>query len=62
MAENDSGKMDEMKGRLRKGYGEVANDDEQRQKGTVEKASGGIKQGIDKIKNKASDLLNRDKK
>jgi len=53
-----SGKSDEMKGRLKKAAGEITGNDELKREGTIDKAAGKVKQGVDKVK----DALKGDKK
>jgi len=45
-----SGKMDEVKGRVKKAVGELTDNDRLKNEGTVDKAAGKIKQGVDKVK------------
>lgn len=56
------GSYDETKGRLRKAWGEATGDEEQKQKGTVEKATGKLKEGIDRTSEKAKEMFDRDNK
>jgi len=43
------GKAQELKGRVKKAAGEITGNDEMRREGTVDKAAGKIKQGVDKV-------------
>ncbi len=44
------GKVDEIKGRIKKATGELTNNNKLKAEGTVDKVAGKIKQGIDKVK------------
>ena len=44
------GKYDEMKGKVKKAVGELTDNQSLKNEGTIDKASGKIKQGVDKIK------------
>lgn len=57
----DDHRTDEMKGRARKAWGELTGDQEQKEKGTVDKTSAKIKEGVESARQKAGDLLNRNK-
>jgi uncharacterized protein YjbJ (UPF0337 family) len=46
----DTGKTDEAKGRVKKAAGELSGDDELKREGTIDKASGKLKQGVEKAK------------
>lgn len=50
------GKVDELKGRMKKAAGEMTGDDDLKREGTVDKATGKTKQGIDKVADKVRDL------
>lgn len=45
-----SGKADEAKGRIKKAVGELTNNERLKNEGTVDKAAGKIKQGVDKVR------------
>jgi uncharacterized protein YjbJ (UPF0337 family) len=45
-----SGKSDEMKGRVKKAVGELTDNDKLKREGSIDKAAGKIKQGVDKVK------------
>ena len=45
-----SGKSDEMKGRLKKAAGELTGNNKLKREGSIDKAAGKIKQGVDKVK------------
>jgi uncharacterized protein YjbJ (UPF0337 family) len=57
----DSGKLDEAKGRIRKAYGELANDPEQKGKGTIDKIAGKVKQGVGRLQETIKDTMDRSK-
>jgi uncharacterized protein YjbJ (UPF0337 family) len=52
------GKYDEAKGRLKKAAGEITGNEKLKAEGTVDKAAGKVKQGVDKAK----DALTGDKR
>ena len=56
------GKGDELKGRMHKAYGELTDNPSEKQKGTVDKISGSMKQGVENTKEKVEDFLDRNKK
>jgi uncharacterized protein YjbJ (UPF0337 family) len=60
-AMSSSGKIDEMKGRVRSAFGELTDDDEQKQKGSVEKTAGKAKEAVDHAKEKVEKFLDRDR-
>jgi len=45
-----SGKSDEAKGRVKKAVGELTGDDKLKREGTIDKAAGKIKQGVENVK------------
>jgi uncharacterized protein YjbJ (UPF0337 family) len=45
-----SGKSDEMKGRLKKAAGELTGNNKLKREGSIDKAAGKVKQGVDKVK------------
>lgn len=53
------GKTDEGKGRLKKAAGEVTGDDRLKREGDVDKATGKVKQGTDKVSDKVKDTLRK---
>jgi uncharacterized protein YjbJ (UPF0337 family) len=55
-----SGKADELKGRVKEAAGAVTDDDELRREGKVDQAAGKTKQAVEKVVDKAKDVLNRD--
>lgn len=44
------GKVDELKGRVKKAAGELTGNERLKAEGTVDKAAGKIKQGVDKVR------------
>lgn len=60
---DDKTNMDEIKGRAKRAWGEATDSDDAREHGTVDKVSGKIKAGIETVREKAHDMLerNRDK-
>lgn len=54
-----SGSSDEMKGRLRSAYGEVAGDEEQRRKGKVEKTEGRVKEYVERASDRVKRAIER---
>ena len=42
--------MDEAKGRVKKAVGELTGNEELKREGTVDKAAGKVKEGVDKVK------------
>jgi uncharacterized protein YjbJ (UPF0337 family) len=49
------GRIDKAKGRTKKAAGELADDPGLKDRGRLDKASGSIKRGVDKAKDKAKD-------
>jgi uncharacterized protein YjbJ (UPF0337 family) len=47
------GRIDKAKGRTKKAAGELADDPSLKDRGRVDKASGSVKRGVDKARNKA---------
>jgi uncharacterized protein YjbJ (UPF0337 family) len=52
-----SGKADELKGRVKEAAGAVTDDDELRREGKVDQAAGKTKQAVEKVVDKAKDVL-----
>lgn len=52
-----SGKGDEIKGRVKKAAGELTGDEKLKREGTIDKAAGQTKQGVEKAVDKAKDVL-----
>ena len=57
----ESGKTDEIKGRVKSAYGELADDPNMKEQGAIDKAAGKFKQGVEHLKEKAHDLMDRKK-
>jgi uncharacterized protein YjbJ (UPF0337 family) len=51
---------DEAKGRLKEAAGSLTDDDGLKREGKVDKATGSVKEGLDKAGDKAKDALKRD--
>jgi uncharacterized protein YjbJ (UPF0337 family) len=51
---------DDMKGRAKRAAGEVTGDDDLKREGTVDKATGKVKDAADKVSEKARNAVNRD--
>ena len=47
-----SGNADQAKGRIKKAVGELTDDDDLKNEGTIDKASGKVKSAVDKVKDK----------
>lgn len=56
---DDKTKLDEIKGRAKRAYGEATDNPQAKDQGTVDKVSGKIKAGIDSIRDKAHDVIDR---
>ena len=52
-----SGKGDELKGRVKEAAGAVTDDDKLRREGKVDQAAGKTKQAVEKVVDKAKDVL-----
>ena len=55
-----SDNLDDVKGRIKRAAGELTDDDELKREGTVDKAAGTAKEGIDKAADKTKSLLEND--
>jgi uncharacterized protein YjbJ (UPF0337 family) len=53
--------LDEVKGRTKRAVGELTDDEKLKREGSVDKASGKLKKGVDKTADKAKELLDPDK-
>ena len=51
--------IDEAKGRLKEGAGDLTGDDDLKREGKADKGAGKVKEGIDKATDKVKDMLNR---
>lgn len=45
-----AGKMDEAQGRVKKAVGELTGNNKLKREGTIDKAAGKVKQGVEKVK------------
>ena len=54
--------MDEAKGRLKQGAGDLTGDEDLKREGKADEGAGKVKEGIDKATGKVKGLLNRDDK
>jgi uncharacterized protein YjbJ (UPF0337 family) len=52
---------DDAKGRVKEAAGDLTGDDDLKREGKVDKASGAVKDGLDKASDKAKDVLGKDK-
>jgi uncharacterized protein YjbJ (UPF0337 family) len=55
------GTFDEMKGRAKEAVGDLTDDDDLKDEGKVDKASGAIKDKIDKVTDKVKGAVNPDR-
>ena len=53
------GKFDQMKGRAKEAAGDLTNDDDLRREGKVDRASGTLKEKLDRMTDKVKDALSR---
>ena len=53
-------KFDEAKGRAKEAAGDLTDDDSLKREGKLDKASSKVKEGVDKVKDKTNEVLNRD--
>jgi uncharacterized protein YjbJ (UPF0337 family) len=51
---------DDAKGRLKEAAGDISGDDDLKREGKVDKATGAVKDGLDKASDKAKDALSKD--
>lgn len=51
---------DDAKGRLKEAAGSLTDDEDLKREGKVDKASGTVKEGLDKATDKVKDILKRD--
>ena len=54
------GKGQHIKGKIQEKYGDLTGDPEAKSKGIGNQISGSLKQGVEDLKEKARDILNRD--
>ena len=52
-------KFDEAKGRVKEAAGDLTDDDDLKREGKVDRASGKVKEGVEKAKDKVNDVLNK---
>ena len=57
-----AGKMDDLKGRAKEAVGDLTDDPDLKREGKVDQAAGWVKEKVDKVKDKAEDLVDRDKR
>ena len=55
------GKVDKVKGRAKEAVGDVTDDDDLKREGKVDKATGSVKDKVDKAADKAKNVVNRDR-
>lgn len=55
----DKRNMDEIKGRAKRAWGEATDDNQMKNQGTVDKISGKLKEGIENVRDRANDLMDR---
>ncbi len=56
-----SGEADKVKGRVKEAAGDLTGDKDLQREGKVDRASGSVKEGVDKVKDKIADVVDRDK-
>jgi uncharacterized protein YjbJ (UPF0337 family) len=54
-------KFDEMKGRAKEAAGDLTDDDDLKEEGKVDRASGAVKDKVDKAADKVEDAVNPDR-
>jgi uncharacterized protein YjbJ (UPF0337 family) len=52
---------DDAKGRVKEAAGDITGDDDLKREGKVDKATGAVKDGLDKASDKAKDALGKDR-
>jgi uncharacterized protein YjbJ (UPF0337 family) len=57
---DDVRNKDDAKGRVKEAAGSLTGDDDLKREGKVDKATGAVKDGAEKVGDKAKDALNRD--
>jgi uncharacterized protein YjbJ (UPF0337 family) len=55
------GKVDKVKGRAKEAVGDLTDDEDLKREGKVDKATGSIKDKVDKAADKAKNVVNRDR-
>ena len=53
--------MDEAKGRLKQGVGDLTGDDDLKREGKTDEGAGKVKDAVDKVSDKIKDVTGRDK-
>jgi uncharacterized protein YjbJ (UPF0337 family) len=54
--------IDEAKGRVKEGAGDVTGDEDLKREGKADRGAGKLKEGVDKMTDKAKEALRRDKR
>ena len=52
--------IDEAQGRAKRAAGELTGDDELKREGTIDKATGKAKDGVEKVADKAKEIVDKD--
>ena len=52
------GKVDQVKGRIKQGAGDLTDNDQLRDEGTADEASGNVQEGFGKARQKVGDAIN----
>jgi uncharacterized protein YjbJ (UPF0337 family) len=52
--------LDEMKGRIKEAAGSLTDDEDLKREGKIDRASGKVKEGVDKVRDKAEDVFGND--
>ena len=53
------GTADDVKGRVKEAAGDLTDDDDLKREGKLDQASSKVKEGVEKVKDKANDILNK---
>lgn len=53
----DTGKMDELKGRVKQAYGDLTGDQKAKTQGAVDKIAGKVKQGVEHAREKIQEKI-----
>ena len=59
---DESGKIDQGKGRLRRAFGELFGSRRQKNLGTVDKAAGSVKEGVSRVQGTIKETMERSEK
>lgn len=54
-----AGETDKAKGRVKKAVGELTNDEELKREGDIDEASGKVKEGVEKVADKAREVVRK---